>query len=157
MKLSKTLFLFPVASLLVAVSVGTGACSDSTDVTLTSSNPPPGLTFTGGKFGGPCKSDVYVEAGTGWAYCDNDVWAYTTTDPSTAGFMPLGTDDASTDAAPVEDSSPNDDARPGDGGEQGVDAGSDDGGQGLDASPSDDGGHQTFDANQGGHDAAQGH
>jgi hypothetical protein len=77
---SKTLFLTPFAALLFAAAVGSGACSSSDGVTLpTASAPPQGVTFIGGDFGGACTGNVYVEAGTGYAFCDDDKWAYTTT------------------------------------------------------------------------------
>jgi hypothetical protein len=142
MKLSKTLFLVPVASLLFLGAIGSGACSSSVSVTIpTETTPPDGVTFVGGKFGGSCSGDVYVEAGTGWAFCDDDTWAYTTTDPSTDGFTPFS---GSGDGGPEEDGRPDDDGGQGDDtgpvdGGQGDDTSADDGGQGDDTSV-DDGG-----------------
>jgi hypothetical protein len=141
MKLSKTLFLVPVASLLFLGAIGSGACSSSVSVTIpTETTPPDGVTFVGGKFGGSCSGDVYVEAGTGWAFCDDDTWAYTTTDPSTDGFTPFsGSGDAGPDDGRADDDGgQGDDTGPVDGG-QGDDTSVDDGGQGDDTSV-DDGG-----------------
>jgi hypothetical protein len=81
-------------ALLILVAVGSGACTTHTSsagvVVPPPSAPPSGLTFTGGKFGGACEGDVYTAAGTGWAFCDNGVWAYTTADPAPyAGFTQL--------------------------------------------------------------------
>jgi hypothetical protein len=146
MKLSKTLLLVPVASLLFAASVGSGACTSSTSITLPpESSPPEGLTFEGGEFGGACQGNVYVAAGTEYAFCDDDKWAYTTTDPSTDGFTPFAGD-----AGPEEDASPSADAsHPDDGSQGGEDGGqgpkedattADDGGQGDDASKTHDDG-----------------
>jgi len=122
MSTSKTLLLLPVASLLVAGAIGSGACTSSTTVTIPpSSNPPPGVTFVGGTFGGSCNGDIFVEAGTGYAFCDNGKWAYTTTDPSMDGYMP----DTSTDGG-----SNVNDTGPADGKDQGNDGRQDDDGQG---------------------------
>jgi hypothetical protein len=143
MKLSKTLLLVPAASFFFAVSVGSGACTSSTSVTIPAeSSAPEGLTFEGGEFGGACSGDVYVQAGIGWAFCDDDKWEYTTTNPSTDNFTPFA---VGSDAGPEEDASPSADASLPDDGSQGPkeDATSaDDGGQGPDddASTAHDGG-----------------
>jgi len=132
MRLFKTLFSLPAASFLltaavVSIAVASGACSGSSGVTTpTSSTPPHGLTFTGGTFGGACTGTVFIDAGTGWAFCDGDKWAYTTTDPSTDGYTAFT---PSSDGGPSPDTGPVGDAA---GDAQGGDAGSDggDGGQG---------------------------
>ena len=113
MRLSNPLFSISSAALLVvAVVVGSAACSSSSKCTAIppSSTPPVGVTFSGGAFGGPCSGDVYVGAGTGWAFCDNGEWAYTTTDPATDGF---------TEATPVTDGGPSKDTGPVPDGSQG--------------------------------------
>jgi hypothetical protein len=62
------------------------------------------LTFVGGEFGGPCTEDTYTGAGTGYAFCDDGKWAYTTTDPATDGYNEVTPSaDASFDTAPAGD------------------------------------------------------
>ena len=57
------------------------------------SKAPPGVTFDAGEFGQPCSGDVYVAAGIGWAFCNDDgVWAYTTTDPGIDGYSEVSPD-----------------------------------------------------------------
>ena len=78
---------------------------------------------------------VFIDAGTGWAFCDAGKWAYTTTDPSTDGYMPFT---PSSDGGPSSDTGPGGDAagdgaQGGDGGQGGSDGGQgggSDGGQG---------------------------
>jgi hypothetical protein len=48
-----------------------------------------GVTFEGGAFGGKCEDTVYATAGTGWAFCDDGKWAYTTMNPSDDGYTPF--------------------------------------------------------------------
>ena len=137
MSLFKTVFSIPAASFLftaavVSAAVASGACSGSSGVTIpTSSTPPGGVTFKGGTFGGSCTGNVYVDAGTGWAFCDAGSWAYTTTDPSTDGYTPLS---PSGDGGPGSDSGPGSDGAQGGDSSQGNDGGqgggSGDGGQG---------------------------
>jgi hypothetical protein len=129
MKLSKLGFLIPAATLGFAVAVSAGACSNSVGVTLTPTTPPMDLMFTGGQFGGECSGEVYVDAGVGWAFCDDDKWAYTTTDPSTAGYKEFT---PSTDGGSPEGSSGADGGPLEDGSHQ----------QGIDASNVEEGGHQ---------------
>jgi hypothetical protein len=162
MKLSKPIFLTLASSFLFAVAAASGACSSSVAVTTpTASMPPQGITFVGGDFGGRCSGKVFVAAGVGWAFCNDDKWAYTTTDPSTDGYMEL----SGTDAAADDDASPahddggqgNDGSSASEGG-QGHDAGpADDGGQSHDATPADDGGQQSGDGGQRGIEGGQGH
>jgi hypothetical protein len=112
--------------------------------------PPEGVTFVGGDFGGSCNGKVFVEAGVGWAFCnDDDKWAYTTTDPSTDGYAEVSDKDAS--PAHDDGGQGNDGSNPKEGG-QGPD---DDGGQGHDATPTDDGGQQGHDGGQHGDDGGQ--
>jgi hypothetical protein len=49
---------------------------------------PPGITF-----GGDCDGDVYaaVCAGSGWIFCSEGTWAYTSIDPSMCGGWTLST------------------------------------------------------------------
>jgi hypothetical protein len=55
---------------------------------------PPGATFAGPggvvyTFGSSCEGDVYYPDGSGWAFCDAGVWAFTTSDPSSDGYTLL--------------------------------------------------------------------
>jgi hypothetical protein len=157
----KKLLLVPFAlSFVAAVSAGAGACSSSTTVTLTSSPPPNGVRFIGGSFGGNCEGDVYTTAGTGYAYCDDDKWAYTTDNPVTAGYMEYA---GVPDGGPVADGDTVNDGDTTDGDIQGFDVhqGGDDGGQGghgTDAGD-DDGGQGDDSGDRGGDDdgGPQGH
>ena len=140
MKLPKPVFLVSLSVFFGAVVVTSGACSSSNSGsgTPTASNPPMGTTFIGGTFGADCPTNEYTAADTGWAFCDDGKWAYTTTDPSEDGyeqFSPAGDaghEDAGIDASPLQDATA--DAPPI---------------QGGDAAPVDDGGLQQGDASRG--------
>ena len=77
MKLSKKyLLLLPAASFLLAAAVGSGACSTTASVGLVVGMAPADDTFPDGVvLGDKCSGDVYVTGGTGYAFCDNDVWS----------------------------------------------------------------------------------
>jgi hypothetical protein len=40
-------------------------------------------------FGSPCVGDVYFPDGSGWAFCDDAVWGYATTNPASLGGYTL--------------------------------------------------------------------
>ena len=141
MRTSRKAFVAPLVSALVAVVACAAACSSSTGVTVPpTSSPPPGTTFVGGQFGGHCSGDVYVIAGTaGWAFCDDGVWAYTTTDPSTDGYTPYmpandggksSSDGASNNDGQVSGGDGQGPGTDGQGGSDGGQGGGSDGGQG---------------------------
>ncbi len=78
-----------LASIAFAALVG---CSNPPNQPATpppATTPPAGVTFIGGAFGGACTGDFYIGAGTGWAFCDNSVWAYTTSNPAGYGYAEL--------------------------------------------------------------------
>jgi hypothetical protein len=159
MKLPKPVFLVSISVFFGAVVVSSGACSSSSGTgTPTKSNPPTGTTFIGGTFGTSCPANAYVQAGTGWAFCDDGTWAYTTSDPSADGFEPYsppagdaGHEDAGIEASPLQDATA--DAPPiqgGDGGQKDDDGGQKDDDGGLQQGG--DGGTRSTDAGQqGGH------
>jgi hypothetical protein len=102
------------ASVCLATAVGGGACGGSANGSTIPPlpTPPPGDTFPDGvTIGSTCSGDVYVMGTTGWAFCDNGVWEYTTVDPEDCGFgcpeIPPG-DDASGDDASGDDASGDD-------------------------------------------------
>ena len=76
------------------VLFGIVACSSSDDGpgSPAASTPPAGVTFVGGTFGAACTGRVYNVAGTGYAFCNGGVWAYTTSDPSGYQFGKLVVD-----------------------------------------------------------------
>ena len=92
MKLSKTLFVIPAATLVFAVAVGSGACSSSVSITIPTGadkTAPAGVVFTDGVIvGDACEGDVYVvdSAGDGWAFCNDGYWWYSSSDPSGDGY-----------------------------------------------------------------------
>jgi hypothetical protein len=106
MGLSKpVVLLMSAASLLVAATLGAGACSSSTPVTVPMSETlpkdvvvPPGISYQG-----MCTDHVYVAAvsGGGYFFCDDDLWSYTSVDPGPDGF----TEDSSLDSTSDSDSS----------------------------------------------------
>lgn len=130
MSFSKTALFIPAASLLLLAAGASGACSNNNSVsTPPTSTPPQGVTFTGGTFGGSCQGDIYISTtGTGWAFCDGGMWAYTTTDPSSDGYMEAASDGgpSGNDTGPVDGSQGNDGKQENDG-DQGH---GEDGGQG---------------------------
>jgi len=80
---------FGMVSMGLALATQTG-CGGGSGVTVpTASKPPLGVTFEAGEFGHACSGDDYEAAGTGWAFCDNGQWAYTTTDPGADGFTDI--------------------------------------------------------------------
>ena len=74
-----------VAAVLLAGIVACSSSDDSGPGSPSASAPPAGVTFVGGAFGGTCKGRVYTDAGTGYAFCNGGVRAFTTQDPS--GFQ----------------------------------------------------------------------
>jgi hypothetical protein len=88
---------FGILSIGLALTAEAG-CGGGSGVTVpTASKAPRGVAFEAGEFGHPCSGDDYEAAGTGWAFCDNGEWAYTTTDPGADGFTEI-----SPDAGPVQ-------------------------------------------------------
>jgi hypothetical protein len=86
MYLPKILWCAAAAPLALAAWAGVGACTSSV-TSPTATNPPPGVHFVGSSFGKKCSDDIYTIAGTdGWAFCDDGVWAYTTSDPGAYGY-----------------------------------------------------------------------
>jgi hypothetical protein len=108
-----------VASLCFATALGGGACggNDNGPTIPPLPTPPPGDTFPDGvTIGSTCSGDIYVMGTTGWAFCDNGVWEYTTVDPEDCGFgcpeIPPGddADDASSGDDSGDDASGDDDS-----------------------------------------------
>jgi hypothetical protein len=146
MKLSHSLLVLPVASLLVAMVVGAGACSASAGSGVNPHPYPTGVTFANGVvLGDSCSGAVFVDATgdyTGWAFCDNGTWTYTTVDPTADGgdWTPYTGGDGGVDAimppdggAPDADATPDADITP-DSGETPDAAGTPDSGGDTDAS-----------------------
>jgi hypothetical protein len=121
-------------------------CEPTVTITIpTVSTSPSGDTFAGGfVVGGACSGDVYVAGAEGYLFCDDGVWAYTSTDPAADGYTMItgagddggfdagddsGSDDSGADAG---DDSGSDDS--------GFDAGDDSGSDAGDDSGSDDSG-----------------
>jgi hypothetical protein len=71
----------------LAALASSAACSGNGVTIPPKSDPPPGVTFSEGTFGGPCAGDIfYTTDGEGYAFCDDGKWAYTTVDPAADGY-----------------------------------------------------------------------
>jgi hypothetical protein len=59
-----------------------GKCKTEITITVPTTPTAPSVTLPYGlTWGGSCSGDVYIALSTGYAFCDNGVWAYTVTDP----------------------------------------------------------------------------
>jgi hypothetical protein len=84
---------FGILSMVLGLTTEAGCGGGGVVTVPPASKAPPGVTFEAGEFGQPCSGDVYTNAGTGWAFCDNDaLWAYTTTDPGIDGYTEVSAD-----------------------------------------------------------------
>jgi hypothetical protein len=84
---------FGILSMVLALTTEAGCGGGGVVTEPPASKAPAGVTFEAGQFGQPCSGDVYMAAGIGWAFCDdNGAWAYTTTDPGVDGYTEVSPD-----------------------------------------------------------------